>query len=88
MQEPCICIFNLAWFVDIAFWKNRKNMEGLSVRSIFLNLFFQTVILLYLFDSDTSKVVLFSSTIGLLIEVWKIKKVFIVTVSSSHGSYY
>lgn len=34
----------------------------------------QTIILLYLFDNDTSWLILFSSSIGLVIEVWKVKK--------------
>lgn len=56
-------------------------MEGLSIKTIFINLFFQLVIFLYLMDSETSKVVLFSTAAGLLIEAWKIKKALIVTVN-------
>ena len=65
---------------DIAFWKNKKSMEGLSVRTIFVNVFFQGVIFLYLLDNETSTVILVSSGIGLLIEAWKINKAMIVSV--------
>lgn len=36
-------------------------MTGLSLRSMLLNLFFQTVILLYLLDNETSWMILLSS---------------------------
>jgi hypothetical protein len=54
---------------DIQFWRTRKSVEGLSVRSIFINLFFQTVILLYLFDNDTSWTILIRHVVGLLIRL-------------------
>lgn len=68
---------------DISFWKNKKSMEGLSIRSIFLNVFFQAIIFLYLLDNETSTVILVSSGIGLLIEIWKINKAMNVSVSPS-----
>ena len=64
----------LAFKNDIAFWKNNKSMKGLSLGSMLLNLFFQTVIFLYLMDNDTSWMILMSSGVGLAIEVWKVKK--------------
>jgi hypothetical protein len=73
----------LAFKNDIQFWRDKKDMEGISVRSIMLNCFFQLVILLYLFDNDTSWLILISSTVGLVIEVWKIKKACIVTFTRS-----
>lgn len=53
----------LAFKNDIGFWKNNKSMEGLSARSIVINAFCQLVITLYLFDNETSMVVLFSSVV-------------------------
>jgi hypothetical protein len=64
----------LAFKNDISFWKNKENMEGLSVKSIFVNCFFQTFIFLYLLDNETSWLILGSSFVGLLIEFWKLKK--------------
>ena len=49
-------------------------MRGLSLNSMLLNLFFQTVIFLYLLDNDTSWMILFSNGLGLAIEVWKLRK--------------
>jgi Cleft lip and palate transmembrane protein 1 (CLPTM1) len=66
----------LAFKNDIQFWRKKKSMAGMSVRSLSINCFFQTIILLYLFDNDTSYLILGSSCIGLLIEYWKLAKAF------------
>lgn len=72
---------------DITFWKNRKSMEGLSVRTIFINCFMQVVIFLYLLDNDTSWMILISSFVGLLIEFWKIKKAVNVKINRQKFPY-
>lgn len=61
--------------VDIQFWNNRTSLEGLSVRSVFFNVFQSVVVLLYVLDNDTNMVVRISVFVGLLIEIWKIHKV-------------
>lgn len=65
----------LAFKNDIAFWSNRKSLEGLSVRSVFFNVFQSLIVLLYVFDNDTNTIIRISCLIGLGIEVWKINKV-------------
>lgn len=69
----------LAFKNDVSFWKNQKSLEGLSLRTIVLNSFFQLVIFLYLMDNDTSWMILISSGISLVIEVWKIKKAMVIS---------
>ena len=64
----------LAFKNDISFWRKRKNIEGISVRSIFVSVMLQSIILLYLFDNNTSFLILVSSSINLLIDIWKIQK--------------
>eukprot|EP00708_Paratrimastix_pyriformis_P002310 GAFH01001052.1.p2 GENE.GAFH01001052.1~~GAFH01001052.1.p2 ORF type:complete len:641 (-),score=243.38 GAFH01001052.1:133-1776(-) len=71
----------LAFKNDISFWKNNKNLEGLSVRSIFLNIGQNAIIFLYLLDSkETSTMILISNFVSLVIEVWKLKKAVILEV--------
>lgn len=65
----------LAFKNDVQFWRQRKSMEGLSLRTIATNIVTQAIVLLYLFDNDTSFMILVSSAIGLLIECWKITRV-------------
>ena len=64
----------LAFKNDISFFKNKKSMEGLSLRSMIVNACFSLVILLYLADNDTSFMVVASNGVGLVIEFWKISK--------------
>ena len=61
-------------------------MTGMSVQSLGINCFFQTIIFLYLLDNDTSWMVLFSSFTGVIIEYWKLKKAFNVSFSSDTAS--
>lgn len=75
----------LAFKNDIGFWKNNRSMEGLSARSILINAGCQVIIFLYLLDNDTSFVILLSSGVGLLIELWKVTKAMQVTVDWSRG---
>ena len=65
----------LAFKNDIQFWKSRKTLEGLSVRSIFFNVFQSLIVLLYVLDNETNTIVVVSCFVGLLIEAWKITKV-------------
>lgn len=46
-----------------------RSLEGISVRSMLVNLFFQSVIFLYLADNDTTYMILVTNAIGLAIEV-------------------
>jgi len=65
----------LAFKNDIKFFKGKKSMEGLSLRSMLVNTMTQVVILLYLMDNDTSFMVLMSNGVGMAIDCWKITKV-------------
>jgi hypothetical protein len=62
----------LAFRNDISFWRSAKSLEGLSMRTVALNVFFQAVIFLYLIENETSWMVLASTGVGLLIEIWKL----------------
>jgi len=70
----------LAFKNDIQFWRSRKSMEGLSVRSVLFNCFQSVVVLLYVLDHDTNFVVKVSVFVGLLIECWKIPKCMNVSI--------
>jgi len=65
----------LAFKNDIQFWKNKKSVEGLSVRSVFFNVFQNLIVMLYVFDNDTNTVIRISCFVGLCIELWKVTKV-------------
>merc|ERR1712223_2039682 len=76
----------LAFKNDIQFWNNRKSLEGLSVRSVFFNVFQSVIVLLYVLDNETNTVIKISSFVGLVIEIWKINKVIDVRVNPDNPS--
>lgn len=74
----------LAFKNDIQFWRNRKSLEGLSVRSVLFNVFTSLIVLLYIMDNETNFVVRISIGIGLLIELWKVPKVLDIKIDREH----
>merc|ERR1712029_691017 len=77
--ETNIYLLVLAFKNDIQFWNKKKGVEGLSVRSVFFNVFQNLIVVLYVFDNDTNTVIRISTVVGLGIEIWKVTKVQDVT---------
>jgi hypothetical protein len=73
----------LAFKNDVQHWRSRKSYRGLSGRTVALNVFLQIIILLYLLDNDTSYLVLVSTAVGVLIEIWKLRRVMVVSLSTT-----
>jgi hypothetical protein len=78
----------LAFKNEISFWRNRTSMEGLSTTTLIWRAFSQSIIFLYLFDEETSLLVLIPSGIAALIEMWKLTKAFRVTFTKPKGAWY
>jgi len=64
----------LAFKNDINFWKNKDSMEGISVKTLYLQTGCSIVIFFYLLDNETSFMILFSNGFGILLDIWKISK--------------
>ncbi|KAI9631503.1 hypothetical protein KEM48_014327 [Puccinia striiformis f. sp. tritici PST-130] len=76
----------LAFSSDVSHWRNKKELVGVSLRTILSNIFVQVVVLLYLLDNSegTSWIILLGQGTGVLIEAWKITKAVDIKVVS-HG---
>lgn len=48
----------LAFKNDIQFWNGKEDVEGISVKTLYNNIMMNFVITLYLFDNDTSLLIL------------------------------
>jgi len=57
----CTSLFHAA---DVQFWRSRKTLEGLSVRSVFFNVFQSFIVLLYILDNETNYVIIISVFVG------------------------
>lgn len=64
----------LAFKTDISHWKSIKSIEGISVRSMMVKIFMEIVIFLYLWDNDTSWMIIIGNAVGIAIELWKLGK--------------
>ena len=49
-------------------------MEGISVKSLYLNIGMSIVITMYLLDNETSKMILLPQIAGIFLEIWKLKQ--------------
>jgi hypothetical protein len=59
---------------EVSFWNQNKDLTGLSVRSLFLDMIGQVIILLFLIEKDSSLLMTVPSGIGCLIALWKCQR--------------
>jgi len=59
---------------EVSFWQNNSDLTGLSVRSLFLDMIGQFIILLYLIEQETSFLMIVTSGFGLLVALWKCQR--------------
>uniref|UniRef100_A0A2C9LLC4 Lipid scramblase CLPTM1L n=1 Tax=Biomphalaria glabrata TaxID=6526 RepID=A0A2C9LLC4_BIOGL len=64
----------LAFKNDVMYWREKKNMVGLSTRAVIWRCVSTAIIFLYLMNENTSLLVLIPTGVGMLIELWKVSK--------------
>jgi hypothetical protein len=63
----------LAFKNDVQFWHNKDNMEGISVKTLYMQIGMSIIIFLYLLDNEnTSMMILVPQGIGIGISIWKL----------------
>ena len=48
----------LAFKNDIQFWNGKEDVEGISVKTLYANIIMSIIVSLYLFDNETSLLIL------------------------------
>ncbi|ELP88698.1 transmembrane protein, partial [Entamoeba invadens IP1] len=66
----------MAYTNEIEFWRGKDHYVGVSTKSVILELVGQIIIFLYLKNSDASLLILIFSFIGVVVNLYKISKVF------------
>ena len=69
----------LAFKEDVSFWLESENLRFTSIQSVFFNIISEIIILLYLLDENTSLIILVPKIIGLILEFWKLTRLFEMT---------
>jgi len=64
----------LAFKNDIAFWREKDSMEGISVKTLYMQLGMSVVIALYLLENETSLMISAPHCMSILMDLWKLKK--------------
>jgi hypothetical protein len=59
---------------EVSFWRSNKDLTGLSVRSLFLDMIGQVVILFFLIEKDSSLLMTIPTACGCLIALWKCQR--------------
>jgi hypothetical protein len=71
----------MAFKNDIQFWRSKKSMEGLSIRTLYTQVICTVIILLYLLDHHgTSWLILGNVIVSLVIDIWKITRAVVISV--------
>ena len=62
----------LAFKSDISFWNGKESMEGISVKSLYMELVMSIIIQLYLLENETSLLISLPHGLNILLTLWKI----------------
>ena len=57
---------------DIQFWNGKDSVEGISVKTIYINIMMSIIIFFYLVDNDTSVLIYIPQGLGIFIDCWKL----------------
>lgn len=69
----------LAFKSEIGFWRKIKSVKGVSMQSLTLSTISQLIVALYLYDNDTTLLVLAPLSFSVLVSFWKVFKSYRLT---------
>lgn len=72
----------LGFASDISYHKNLDKLDGLYTKIYFVTLFHYMIAIIYYYIEGVSKMIYLNIVIGLVIEIWKFRKIYEVSFSS------
>lgn len=72
----------LGFASDISYHKNLDKLDGLYTKIYFVTLFHYMIAIIYYYIEGVSKMIYLNIVIGLIIEIWKFRKIYEVSFSS------
>ena len=73
----------LGFSSDISYYKNLKKLDGVYTKYIFFNIFYMFITFIYILLQGANFIVKVELFISFMIEIWKLKKVFIISFQFS-----
>ena len=77
----------LGFSSDISYYKNLKKLDGVYTKYIFFNIFYMFITLIYILLQGANFIVKVELFISFVIEIWKLKKIFLITFQISNFPY-
>ena len=77
----------LGFSSDISYYKNLKKLDGVYTKYIFFNIFYMFITLIYILLQGANFLVKIELFISFVIEIWKLKKIFIISFQFSNFPY-
>ena len=77
----------LGFSSDISYYKNLKKLDGVYTKYIFFNIFYMFITLIYILLQGANFIVKIELFISFVIEIWKLKKIFIISFQFSNFPY-
>lgn len=76
-------IFSFLGFAnDISHHKSLKKMDGLFTKIYFIRMFHYLIAVVYYYMEDVNKIIYFELVVSLVIEIWKLRKLYKISLSS------
>ena len=77
----------LGFSSDISYYKNLKKLDGVYTKYIFFNIFYMFITLIYILLQGANFIVKIELFISFVIEIWKLKKIFIIKFEFNNFPY-
>lgn len=68
---------------EYTFWKDIEKNKGVSLKTLFYELIFSVILTLYVYEYNSSKLIIAFSILDIMVTVWKISRTFTIRLQNS-----